>query len=277
MISSVTESMGSVTQIRTTTSSCVSEVDFDSVLGKAVSLDEAQAGQASEGSGKKTLAQIFEEASAKYDVPVELLKAVAKQESDFNLRSVSYAGAQGLMQLMPSTARSLGVSDPFDAEQNVMGGAKYLSQKLKMYDGNVRLALAAYNAGSGNVSKYGGVPPFQETRNYIKKVLGYMEEGVTVPDITVKVSGASSEVSSVKRKAQAGTLELKAKDAGGKETAAVSPSQELLASSSGHLADAVSETLKLYYQEQNQTGVSNLMGKLLSAAESGNSEQDNED
>lgn len=119
--------------------------------------------------------RIFEAASEKYQVPIALLKAVAKAESDFNPNVVSSSGAMGVMQLMPETAKGLGVSDPFDVEQNIMGGARYLADKLAMYDGNVELALAAYNAGSGNVKKYGGVPPFTETQNYIKKVLAYME------------------------------------------------------------------------------------------------------
>lgn len=120
------------------------------------------------------LNRIFEKASQKYQVPIALLKAVAKAESDFNPNDVSSAGAMGIMQLMPETAKGLGVTDPFDPEQNIMGGAKYLADKLAMYDGNIELALAAYNAGSGNVAKYGGVPPFKETQNYIKKVLSYM-------------------------------------------------------------------------------------------------------
>lgn len=117
---------------------------------------------------------IFEEAARTYDVPVNLLKAMAKAESNFDEKAVSSAGAQGVMQLMPATAKSLGVKDPFDARQNIMGGAKYISQKLKQYNGDLDLALAAYNAGSGNVRKYGGVPPFKETRNYIKKIKEYM-------------------------------------------------------------------------------------------------------
>lgn len=120
------------------------------------------------------LNRIFEEASKKYQVPLALLKAVAKAESDFDPNEVSSSGAIGIMQLMPETAKGLGVTNPYDPEQNIMGGAKYLADKLKMYNGDVELALAAYNAGSGSVAKYGGVPPFKETQSYIKKVLAYM-------------------------------------------------------------------------------------------------------
>lgn len=121
---------------------------------------------------------IFEKASEQYDIPADLLKAVAKAESNFKSDVVSSAGAIGVMQLMPKTAASLGVSDPFDAEQNIMGGAKYLSGLINRYDGNTTLALAAYNAGSGNVAKYGGVPPFKETKNYIEKVMSYAKESI---------------------------------------------------------------------------------------------------
>lgn len=116
---------------------------------------------------------IFEEASETYNVPISLVKAVAKAESNFNADAVSSAGAQGVMQLMPATAKSLGVNDSFDAYENIMGGTKYLGQLLDKYDGDVSLALAGYNAGMGNVAKYGGVPPFTETKNYIEKVMDY--------------------------------------------------------------------------------------------------------
>lgn len=116
----------------------------------------------------------FEEAAEKYNVPLNLLKAMAKAESNFNEKAVSSAGAQGVMQLMPATAKALGVEDAFDARDNIMGGAKYIAEKLEQYNGDIDLALAAYNAGSGNVRKYGGVPPFQETRNYIKRIKEYM-------------------------------------------------------------------------------------------------------
>ena len=122
----------------------------------------------------ESMDSIFAEASRTYQVPQALLKAVAKAESNFRANAVSQAGAQGVMQLMPSTARSLGVDNPFDARSNIMGGAKYLSEKLSQYNGDIDLALAAYNAGSGNVSKYGGVPPFTETRNYIRRIREYM-------------------------------------------------------------------------------------------------------
>ncbi len=127
-----------------------------------------------------TLDGIFKEASNKYGVPVNLLKAVAKAESNFNAKAESHAGAQGVMQLMPSTSKSLGVTDPFDAYQNIMGGAKLLSQFINKYDGNTSLALAAYNAGPGNVAKYGGIPPFKETQNYVKKVLGYCDSTISI-------------------------------------------------------------------------------------------------
>lgn len=118
----------------------------------------------------------FAEASQKYQVPPALLKSVAKAESEFNPNAVSSAGAKGIMQLMPATARYLGVSDVFDARDNIMGGAKYLREMLDRYDGNTKLALAAYNAGCNNVDKYGGVPPFKETQNYVVKVMNYASD-----------------------------------------------------------------------------------------------------
>lgn len=128
-----------------------------------------------------SLSDIFQEAADTYHVDVNLLTAMAKQESNFNVDSTSSSGAQGIMQLMPATAEELGVKDAYDPYENIMGGARYISRLLQRYNGDTTLALAAYNAGSGNVAKYGGIPPFAETQNYIQKITGYMAEGVEVP------------------------------------------------------------------------------------------------
>lgn len=124
-------------------------------------------------SSKTDLDAYFEEAARTYGVDVNLLKAIAHTESNFNPNATSSSGAMGVMQLMPSTAKSLGIKDAYNARDNIMGGAKVISQHLSRYNGDVSLALAAYNAGSGNVEKYGGIPPFTETQNYVKKVLAY--------------------------------------------------------------------------------------------------------
>jgi soluble lytic murein transglycosylase-like protein len=120
---------------------------------------------------KADIVKIAEEAATKYKLDSKLLLSIIKQESGFNQNAVSKTGAQGLMQLMPSTAKNLGVINSLDPKQNIDGGARYIKNLLEKYRGNLVLALAAYNAGSGNVNKYDGVPPFKETQDYVKKVL----------------------------------------------------------------------------------------------------------
>lgn len=121
-------------------------------------------------SGTKYSAEI-NAAAAKYDLDPALLAGLVKQESGFNPNATSAAGAKGLTQLMPATAKSLGVTDPSDPVQSLDGGAKYLRQMLDKFGGDERLALAAYNAGPGAVTRFGGVPPYAETKAYVEKVL----------------------------------------------------------------------------------------------------------
>lgn len=111
------------------------------------------------------------EAARLYQLPEPFIRAVMRVESDFNPTVVSRAGAMGLMQLMPKTARSMGVSDPFDARQNILGGARYLRILANRFKGDLVLTVAAYNAGEGAVQKYKGIPPYKETQRYVRRVL----------------------------------------------------------------------------------------------------------
>lgn len=124
-----------------------------------------------ENPSRVQLLNMISKISKKYGVDEKLVQAVIKQESGFNPKAVSHCGAQGLMQLMPATAKGLGVKDALNPVQNVDGGVRHLKGLLARYNGNLILALAAYNAGGGNVDKYGGVPPFKETQNYVRSIL----------------------------------------------------------------------------------------------------------
>ena len=151
-------------------------INIELCSNTAVNNPAASASVKLEASGLSCSAQldaIFDEAASKYGVDAKFLKAIAKCESDFSTECTSRSGAMGIMQLMPQTAASLGVTNAYDPYQNIMGGARYISEKLAQYNGDKSLALAAYNAGSGNVAKYGGIPPFKETQNYVAKVMAY--------------------------------------------------------------------------------------------------------
>lgn len=117
----------------------------------------------------------FEAAAERYNLPRALLESMAQQESGFRNDARSRSGAQGIMQLMPATARELGVENPQDPAQNIDAGARYLRQQLDRFGGDYQLALAAYNAGAGNVRRHGGIPPFPETQNYVRNIMGRLD------------------------------------------------------------------------------------------------------
>lgn len=142
--------------------------DFQSILDASLYSSDSSSG---ETASKGEINQLIDAYSQKNGLDADFVRAVVKQESGFNPKATSHCGAAGLMQLMPGTAKGLGVVNPYDAEQNVRGGTKMLSNLLKTYGGNKELALAAYNAGGGAVKKYGGIPPYAETQRYVKNVL----------------------------------------------------------------------------------------------------------
>ena len=120
--------------------------------------------------------KIILKTSERHNIDPALVKAIILTESSVNTKAVSRRGAQGLMQIMPKTARSFGVKNSAHPEQNIEAGTKYLSYLIDEYDGDINIALAAYNAGPGTVRRYKGIPPYKETRLYIKKVLAYYDE-----------------------------------------------------------------------------------------------------
>jgi soluble lytic murein transglycosylase-like protein len=163
-------------QMNTTTSSgssnaatVTSPYTFGSILSGLTSGNYATSSTAA-----GDYASLINAAAQKYDVDAGLISAVIKAESNYNANAVSSCGASGLMQLMPGTAASLGVTDVFDPQQNIDGGVRYLSGLLKRYNGNVQYALAAYNAGPGAVDTYNGIPPYAETQTYVSRILSYM-------------------------------------------------------------------------------------------------------
>jgi len=120
--------------------------------------------------------EIIDKASRQFQVDPHLIKAIIKAESSFEIDAVSESGAQGLMQLMPATARDMKVSNPFDPEENILGGTKYLSLLLKRFKRNTRLAVAAYNVGASTVENCNGIPPIPQTRRFVERVMAYYRE-----------------------------------------------------------------------------------------------------
>lgn len=164
---------------------------FNSFRTNIVSLDQVKKGEGSKSEFRQVLKKVSSDLDSsgysslintyaqKYNLDSALIEAVINAESGFNPEAVSPKGALGLMQLMPTTARELGVKNPFDPAQNIEGGTRYLRSLLDDFKGDLPLALAAYNAGAKTVKKQGGIPPFKETQDYVKKVLGdYQRRGL---------------------------------------------------------------------------------------------------
>ncbi len=160
-----------------------SKSSFDAALEEALATEPSKSVKAERVSpdSYSKLPENFEEyidsvtaevsAEHSVDLSPNLVKSVIKQESGFNPNATSGAGAQGLMQLMPATARSVGVFNSMNPYQNVRGGITYLAQMMKRFDGNIQKSLAAYNAGPGAIEKYGGIPPYRETQNYVQSIM----------------------------------------------------------------------------------------------------------
>jgi soluble lytic murein transglycosylase-like protein len=159
--------------------SSASPAAFATTLSSAASASapvataSAATGTPGTGSGDTAYDSLITQAARRNGIEPALLKGLIRQESGFDPSAGSPAGAQGLTQLMPGTAKALGVSNPLDPAQAIEGGAKYLAQQLKTFNGDASLALAAYNAGPGAVQRHGGIPPYAETQQYVQKVLGY--------------------------------------------------------------------------------------------------------
>ncbi len=164
----------------------VPDVDFQSILDAKINTSRNENSQSKvfspQSPQRAEIEGLIEKYSARNGLDKDFVKALVKQESGFNPNATSKCGAMGLMQLMPATAQGLGVTNPYDIEQNIAGGTKYLRSMIDRFQGNEQLALAAYNAGPNAVKKYGGIPPYQETQNYVKNVMsmyqGYKNGGI---------------------------------------------------------------------------------------------------
>ncbi len=149
---------------------------FGAMLSRAISAQSATGSEAAGVNWKTRYDDLVSRACERYGVDRRLVHAVIRAESDYNPRCVSHAGAMGLMQLMPENCKDYGVADPFDPAQNIDGGVRHLKDMLDGQD-TLALGLAAYNAGPGAVKRYGGIPPYRETQNYVNKIIGWLAEG----------------------------------------------------------------------------------------------------
>ena len=191
----MTALVGAPAPAQASTSATSFQAQLDAAQGPAA--PAAVPPGASAGSGPVPYAAEIDAAAQRHGLDPALLKALIKQESNFDPDAGSPAGAQGLTQLMPGTARSLGVTNPRDPAQAIEGGAKYLKQMLDRFGGDVEKALAGYNAGPGAVARFGGIPPYAETQNYVKKVMAYAEQyrASAAPPVAAPASPAASSPS----------------------------------------------------------------------------------
>ncbi len=186
------------------TSAMPTTAAYTSAMPTTAAYDSDTPAGASAVGGGSTYAPMIEQAAARYGIDPSILYGLIEQESGFDPSATSSAGAQGLTQLMPSTAASLGVAEPLDPAQSIEGGARYLSGLLRQFGGNTADALAAYNAGPGAVEQYGGVPPYPETQQYVTKVLGYAasysqsgQDAGALPYPTSTVTGSTATAAAV--------------------------------------------------------------------------------
>ena len=168
------------------------ESEFNKVYSEEIAKIE---GDGSSGEKTYVLEDIFKKASETYGISEQLLKAIAYTESGFDATAVSSAGAKGMMQLAPVTVEMLGIEDPFDPYENIMGGARVLAEFKNMFNGDESLMVAAYNAGPGAVQRYGGIPPYTETLRHHEKVFSAMQNGVN-PPATVTYNPETKQASS---------------------------------------------------------------------------------